>query len=112
MFLENPDVTIAQLMKKIPGPDFPTAGFIYGNAGIKDAYKTGRGLLTLRAKADIETDERTERERIIVTEIPYQVNKAQADRKDRRAGPGQDGSKASRTCATNPTARACASSSN
>ena len=71
MVLENPDVTIEQLMKKIPGPDFPTAGFIYGKQGIKDAYKTGRGLLSLRAKAVIETDERTERDRIIVTEIPY-----------------------------------------
>src|SRR5437879_5658337 len=76
MLIENADATIDQLMKKIPGPDFPTAGFIYGTQGIKDAYKTGRGLLTLRAKAVIETDERTERERIIVTEIPYQVNKA------------------------------------
>jgi DNA gyrase subunit A len=76
LVLENPEVTIEQLMKKIPGPDFPTAGFIYGRQGIKDAYKTGRGLLSLRAKAVIETDERTERDRIIVTEIPYQVNKA------------------------------------
>ena len=76
MVLDNTDVTIEQLMKKIPGPDFPTAGFIYGKQGIKDAYKTGRGLLSLRAKAVIETDERTERDRIIVTEIPYQVNKA------------------------------------
>jgi DNA gyrase subunit A len=76
LVLENPEVTIEQLMKKIPGPDFPTAGFIYGKQGIKDAYKTGRGLLSLRAKAVIETDERTERDRIIVTEIPYQVNKA------------------------------------
>ena len=76
LLLENPDVTIDQLMKKIPGPDFPTAGFIYGKSGIKDAYETGRGLLSLRAKVVIETDERTERERFIVTEIPYQVNKA------------------------------------
>ncbi|MGH7433655.1 MAG: DNA gyrase subunit A, partial [Candidatus Methylomirabilales bacterium] len=76
LLIENSDVTLDQLMKKIPGPDFPTAGFIYGTQGIKDAYKTGRGLLTLRAKAVIETDERTERDRIIVTEIPYQVNKA------------------------------------
>ncbi|HEV8540170.1 MAG TPA: DNA gyrase subunit A [Nitrospiraceae bacterium] len=76
MLLEDSDTTIDQLMKKIPGPDFPTAGFIYGKQGIKDAYHTGRGLLTLRAKASIETDERTERDRIIVTEIPYQVNKA------------------------------------
>src|SRR5918996_1191861 len=76
LLIEHPETTIDQLMKKIPGPDFPTAGFIYGRQGIKDAYKTGRGLLSLRAKAVIETDERTERDRIIVTEIPYQVNKA------------------------------------
>lgn len=76
LLLENPESTVAQLMKKIPGPDFPTAGFIYGTAGIKEAYETGRGLLTIRAKVAIETDERTDRERLIVTEIPYQVNKA------------------------------------
>jgi DNA gyrase subunit A len=76
LLLENPDVTIAQLMKKIPGPDFPTAGFIYGMSGVKEAYETGRGLLTLRAKVVVESDERTERERLIVTEVPYQVNKA------------------------------------
>jgi DNA gyrase subunit A len=75
LLLENQDVTIAQLMKKIPGPDFPTAGFIYGMSGIKDAYETGRGLLKLRAKVVVEIDERTERERLLVTEIPYQVNK-------------------------------------
>ncbi|MEQ1845041.1 MAG: DNA gyrase subunit A, partial [Nitrospira sp.] len=75
LLLENQDVTIAQLMKKIPGPDFPTAGFIYGMSGIKDAYETGRGLLKLRAKVVVEIDERTDRERLIVTEIPYQVNK-------------------------------------
>jgi len=76
LLLENPEVTIAQLMKKIPGPDFPTAGFIYGMSGIREAYETGRGLLKLRAKVVVERDERTERERLIVTEIPYQVNKA------------------------------------
>src|SRR5574342_180656 len=76
LLLEEPETTIAQLMKKIPGPDFPTAGFIYGTSGIKEAYETGRGLLTLRAKVVVETDERTERERLIVTEVPYQVNKA------------------------------------
>ncbi len=74
--LERPDITVAELMEFIPGPDFPTAGFIYGTQGIKDAYETGRGLLTLRANAEIETDERTERARIVVTELPYQVNKA------------------------------------
>ncbi len=76
MVLDEPDVTIQQLMKVVPGPDFPTAGYIYGTKGIKDAYETGRGLLTLRAKVAVETDERTERDRLIVTEIPYQVNKA------------------------------------
>ncbi len=76
LLIENPDVTIAQLMKKIPGPDFPTAGFIYGMSGIKDAYETGRGLLKVRAKVKVESDERTDRERLIVTELPYQVNKA------------------------------------
>ena len=75
LLLENPEVTIPELMRKIPGPDFPTAGFIYGVSGIKDAYESGRGLLTLRAKVVVETDERTDRERLIVTEIPYQVNK-------------------------------------
>jgi DNA gyrase subunit A len=76
LLLEEPETTVAQLMKRIPGPDFPTAGFIYGLSGIKEAYETGRGLLKLRAKVVIETDERTERDRLIVTEIPYQVNKA------------------------------------
>ena len=75
LLLENQDATVAQLMAKIPGPDFPTAGFIYGIGGIKEAYETGRGLLKVRAKVVVETDERTERERLIVTEIPYQVNK-------------------------------------
>ncbi len=76
LLIENPDATIEQLMKKIPGPDFPTGGFIYGMQGIRDAYHTGRGLLSLRAKVGTETDERTDREKIVVTEIPYQVNKA------------------------------------
>src|SRR5881296_742865 len=74
--IENPGMTVEELMEVIPGPDFPTAGYIYGTQGIRDAYTTGRGLLTLRANAVIETDERTDRDRIVVTEIPYQVNKA------------------------------------
>jgi DNA gyrase subunit A len=64
------------LMQLIPGPDFPTAGLIYGTAGIRDAYQTGRGLITMRARALIEQSKRTSREQIIITEIPYQVNKA------------------------------------
>ena len=74
--IDRPEMSVADLMEIIPGPDFPTAGFIYGTQGIKDAYHTGRGLLMVRAKADIETDEKTDRSRIIVTELPYQVNKA------------------------------------
>jgi DNA gyrase subunit A len=74
--LDNPDTTIAQLMEDIPGPDFPTAGFIYGTKEITKAYETGRGLLTLRARVHVEEDERTDRSRLIVTEIPYRVNKA------------------------------------
>ena len=74
--LENPGASIADLMDLIPGPDFPTAGFIYGTQGIRDAYEHGRGLLTIRAKTHVETDEKRDRSSIIVTEIPYQVNKA------------------------------------
>src|SRR5262245_84848 len=74
--LDNPAVTIDELMGVIKGPDFPTAGFIYGSRGIGEAYRTGRGSLTLRARVRIETHPRTERESLIVTELPYQVNKA------------------------------------
>ena len=74
--IENPATSIAELMEMIPGPDFPTAGFIYGTQGIRDAYEHGRGLLTVRAKTHVETDEKRDRASIIVTEIPYQVNKA------------------------------------
>ena len=75
MLIERPDTTIEQLMKVITGPDFPTAGYIYGAGGIREAYTTGRGSLTLRAKAHTETM-RGGRETIIITELPYQVNKA------------------------------------
>ena len=75
MLIENPDVTVDDLMKVIPGPDFPTRGFIYGRAGIREAYSTGRGIITLRAKAHVEKM-RGGREAIIITELPYQVNKA------------------------------------
>ena len=76
LLLASPAATVSELMEVIPGPDFPTAGYIYGTQGIKDAYSTGRGLLQMRAKVVVETDERTDRDRIVVTEIPYQVNKA------------------------------------
>lgn len=74
--LDNPDITIDELMEIIPGPDFPTAGIINGRAGIIQAYRTGRGRIYLRAKADIERDEKSGRETIIITEIPYQLSKA------------------------------------
>jgi DNA gyrase subunit A len=76
LMLDNPAVTIDELMSVITGPDFPTAGFIYGKRGIGDAYRTGRGSLTLRARVRVETHPRTEKESLIVTELPYQVNKA------------------------------------
>ena len=74
--MRHPEATLAQLMKKLPGPDFPTAGFIHGADGIRDAYKTGRGSVQVRARAIVEKAARGERESIVVTEIPYQVNKA------------------------------------
>ncbi len=76
MLIENPDVLVKDLMTVIPGPDFPTAGFIHGLEGIRSAYTTGRGIIQLRARAVIETNERTDRQAIIINEIPYQVNKA------------------------------------
>ncbi|MCF6808320.1 DNA gyrase subunit A [Thiotrichales bacterium 19S9-12] len=75
-FIHNPEMTIADLMEYIPGPDFPTGAYIMGKAGIIDAYNTGRGRVVMRAKAEIESDEKSSREKIIVSEIPYQVNKA------------------------------------
>lgn len=74
--IKNPDITIEQLMRHIPGPDFPTAGFINGREGILAAYKTGRGIIRIRARAFIEKNGRTDKETIVVTELPYQVNKA------------------------------------
>jgi DNA gyrase subunit A len=74
--IDNPDISINEIMQFIPGPDFPTAGIIYGKAGIIDAYNTGRGRIGVRSKTHIETDEKSSKEKIIVTELPYQVNKA------------------------------------
>lgn len=74
--IDNPAITIEELMTFIPGPDFPTAGFIYGCDGIVSAYRTGRGIIQMRARARVEKQKKSERESIIVTEIPYQVNKA------------------------------------
>lgn len=73
--IDNPDITTEELMKFIPGPDFPTGGMIMGYQGIRDAYETGRGSITIRGKAHIENTS-TGRSRIVVTEIPYMVNKS------------------------------------
>src|SRR5256885_2095492 len=75
MLVDDPGATIEQLMKVVTGPDFPTAGYIYGTGGIREAYTTGRGSITLRAKAHTEKL-RGGREAIIISELPYQLNKA------------------------------------
>ncbi|MFW5636320.1 MAG: DNA gyrase subunit A, partial [Thermodesulfobacteriota bacterium] len=74
--IDNPDITIDELMTHVPGPDFPTFGIIYGTAGIKEAFRTGRGIIRLRARVMVEEDKATGSETIVVSELPYQVNKA------------------------------------
>jgi DNA gyrase subunit A len=74
--VKNPDATTDDLLKHIKGPDFPTGAYIYGEAGIREAYETGRGRVIMRARVKIEENERTGKAALIITEIPYQVNKA------------------------------------
>ncbi len=74
--VDRPETTIDELMKIIPGPDFPTAGAIHGTEGIRSAYHTGKGVLQIRAKMDVEQNKKKDRESIVITELPYQVNKA------------------------------------
>ena len=74
-YLDNPDITVAELMQYVTAPDFPTGGIIYGYEGVKQAFETGRGRVVMRAKATFETS-KTGKEQIVVTEIPYMVNKA------------------------------------
>ncbi|MFP4348003.1 MAG: DNA gyrase subunit A [Desulfococcaceae bacterium] len=74
--IDNPEITIDELMTHVPGPDFPTFGIIYGTAGIKEAFRTGRGIIRLRARVMVEEDKATGSETIVVSELPYQVNKA------------------------------------
>ena len=76
LIIDDPEISLDKLMRIIKGPDFPTGGYICGVQGIKDAYRTGRGILTVRGKATIEVHPKTEKETIIITELPYQVNKA------------------------------------
>jgi DNA gyrase subunit A len=75
LLVDNPEATIGELRKVIKGPDFPTGAYIYGRQGIKEAYETGRGRVVMRARAQIEEKETSGRSQIVVTEIPYQVNK-------------------------------------
>lgn len=75
-FIDNPDATTVDLMEFVKGPDFPTGGIIYGAGGLRNAYETGRGRIQLRARASIELDKKSGKERIIISEIPYQVNKS------------------------------------
>jgi DNA gyrase subunit A len=75
VLIDKPDMTIKDLMKHIPGPDFPTGGFIHGMAGIKEAYENGKGIIQVRGRVLVETHSRTNKTSLIVTEIPYQLNK-------------------------------------
>lgn len=74
--VDNPDIDVDGLMEHIPGPDFPTAGIINGRAGIIQAYRTGKGRIYIRARAEVERDDKANKETIVITELPYQVNKA------------------------------------
>jgi len=74
--IKNPDITTDELMEIVPGPDFPTGGFIYGRGGIRSAYETGRGAILMRGRTTVEEHPKTGRKSIVATEIPYQVNKA------------------------------------
>ncbi|MDT8380185.1 MAG: DNA gyrase subunit A [Desulfotignum sp.] len=74
--IDDPNLGIQDLMQYIPGPDFPTWGHIYGTQGIYEAYSSGRGIITLRAKVEVEENKKTGQETIVITELPYQVNKA------------------------------------
>jgi DNA gyrase subunit A len=80
-YIDNREITIPELMKHIKGPDFPTGGLIYGYDGVKDAYETGRGRIVMRGVAEIEMAENGGRDRILVSSIPYQVNKAEMIKK-------------------------------
>ncbi len=74
--IDRPEITVEELLEILPGPDFPTAGIIYGTRGIREAYRTGKGILRMRARVIVEKDKRTQAETVVITELPYQVNKA------------------------------------
>ncbi len=109
--LDNPELGIEDLIGIIPAPDFPTAGIIYGTAGVREGYLTGRGRIVMRARTHFEDLEKGNRQAIIVDELPYQVNKKSlleriAELVNEKSWRG------SRTSRTSPTSRACAWSSN
>ena len=106
--IDNPALTIDELINIIPGPDFPTGGIILGRQGIRSAYHLGRGSIVMRGKVEFETI-RKEREAIIISEIPYQVNKASLVERIAELVQARRRSKASPTCATRATATAIAS---
>ena len=108
--IDNPDATPAEIRKLIKGPDFPTGGYIYGREGIKDYQETGRGRIVMRARAVIEEKESSSKSQIVVTEIPYQVNKARLVEQIAELVKRQEARGDQRICATSPTATACASS--
>jgi DNA gyrase subunit A len=81
MLIDNPGATVKDLMTVIPGPDFPTAGYIHGLEGIRQAYETGRGIIQVRAKAAVETQKKSEKQQIVITELPYMTNKARLQEK-------------------------------
>src|SRR6185369_9772552 len=74
--INKPETSFEELLALVPGPDFPTGATIYGRQGIRDAYATGRGIIQIRAKAHVEMAKKSERQSIVITELPYQVNKA------------------------------------
>jgi DNA gyrase subunit A len=74
--IDDPGISLEQLLDVVPGPDFPTGGIIYGTTGIREAFRTGKGILRIRARLMVEKDKRTQHETIVISELPYQVNKA------------------------------------
>ena len=110
LLMDNPDVTTNELMEVLPGPDFPTGGLVMGKSGIRRAYETGKGTITVRAKVEI-TQMPNGKERILVTELPYMVNKAKLIERISELHRDTNASKGLLICAMNPTAKACELSS-
>ncbi len=106
--LDNPELTVDELIEHVPAPDFPTAGIIFGTEGVREGYRTGRGRVVIRARTHIEDLEKGNRQAIIVDELPYQVGKATWCSSASASSSATRSSTASPTCATRATSRACA----